>query len=70
VTRSETFLDRGGKWRWRLIAANGRRVATSGESFRDRWNAERALSDLLLGIAPLVDAERERQRVDAEAVPV
>jgi uncharacterized protein YegP (UPF0339 family) len=70
VTRSETFLDRGGKWRWRLIAANGRRVATSGESFHDRWNAERALSDLLLGVAPLVDAERERQRVDAEAVPV
>jgi uncharacterized protein len=39
--RCETFRDTGGQWRWRLRAANGAKVATSGESFDSRRNASR-----------------------------
>lgn len=38
----DVYADSGGKWRWRLIAGNGRRVAASGESFYDRSGAKRA----------------------------
>jgi uncharacterized protein YegP (UPF0339 family) len=40
--RFEPFLDAAGNWRWRLIAANGEKVATSGESFYSRSDAVRA----------------------------
>ena len=29
------YKDTSGQWRWRLIAANGRRIADSAESY---WN--------------------------------
>jgi uncharacterized protein YegP (UPF0339 family) len=38
----KVFKDKAGKWRWNLKAANGRKIATSGESFARRHNAERA----------------------------
>jgi uncharacterized protein YegP (UPF0339 family) len=34
--------DRGGKWRWTLKSSNGQTIATSGESFASRGNAEKA----------------------------
>lgn len=40
--RFETYADSSGSWRWRLWANNNRKVATSGESFYSRSNAERA----------------------------
>jgi uncharacterized protein YegP (UPF0339 family) len=40
--RYELFKDASGHWRWHLVAANGRRVATSGEAFASREDAERA----------------------------
>jgi uncharacterized protein YegP (UPF0339 family) len=39
----EVFRDEAGKWRWRVIAGNGRIVASSGEAFYDLDNAARAL---------------------------
>lgn len=36
------FKDRAGKWRWNLKAPNGRKFATSGESFARKYNAVRA----------------------------
>jgi uncharacterized protein YegP (UPF0339 family) len=71
--RPIVYRDRAGRFRWRIVAANGKRVAASGEAFHDEYNAHRAVTDLLLGLGPLVDAERERQRAlaaDTEGVPV
>lgn len=42
MAKFRTFEDASGKWRWRLIAANGRKIATSGESFYSRADARRA----------------------------
>jgi uncharacterized protein YegP (UPF0339 family) len=43
VTRSmHVFEDVGSGWRWHLVAGNGRKIASSGESFDSRSNALRA----------------------------
>lgn len=42
MTRLEAYEDLGGKWRWRLLAGNGRIIASSGESFDSHANALRA----------------------------
>lgn len=34
------YTDAGGDWRWRLKAANGRVIATSGESYSAKGKAE------------------------------
>jgi len=34
------FKDESGKWRWSLVAANGRKLCTPGESFSSRFKAE------------------------------
>ncbi|HKP90627.1 MAG TPA: YegP family protein [Thermoleophilaceae bacterium] len=41
--RYETYKDSGGNYRWRLIAPNGRKVASSGESFSSQTAAKRAV---------------------------
>jgi uncharacterized protein len=38
----EIYADQGGKYRWRLKAANGQTVASSGESFDSKTNAREA----------------------------
>ncbi len=38
----EVYPDSGGKYRWRLEAANGQTVASSGESFASKANATEA----------------------------
>lgn len=40
--RFQAFKDAAGRWRWRLVAGNGEKVATSGESFSSHSNAVRA----------------------------
>jgi uncharacterized protein len=42
MARFEIFTDRAGRYRWRLKASNGEKVATSGEAFASRFNAARA----------------------------
>ena len=42
----DAFEDLVGKWRWRLVAGNGRAVASSGESFDSHWHALRAAEDV------------------------
>lgn len=39
IYRSATLL-RSQRWRWRLIADNGNVIATSGEGYTDRSDAE------------------------------
>jgi uncharacterized protein YegP (UPF0339 family) len=42
----DAYEDLVGKWRWRLSGADGRTVATSGESFDSHWHALRAAEDV------------------------
>ena len=42
MPRFDIYKDRAGNYRWRLIADNGTKVASSGEAFSSRSNAERA----------------------------
>lgn len=37
------FEDAGASWRWHAKARNGEKVATSGEAFASKSNAERAI---------------------------
>jgi uncharacterized protein YegP (UPF0339 family) len=46
MPRFDAYEDLVGKWRWRLVAAGGRTVATSGESFDSHWHALRAAEDV------------------------
>ena len=39
----ELFKDDGGDWRWQLCGPDRQTVMTSGESFRSRGSARRAL---------------------------
>ena len=32
----QVFADAKGEWRWRLVAANGKRIASSGEGYKSR----------------------------------
>lgn len=49
--RLEIYRDGAGEWRWRLIAANGQIIASSGESFTRKWSARRAARRVLRGRA-------------------
>jgi uncharacterized protein YegP (UPF0339 family) len=42
MSQFDAYEDLVGKWRWRLLGADGRTVATSGESFDSHWHALRA----------------------------
>ncbi|MCD9031198.1 DUF1508 domain-containing protein [Luteimonas sp. Y-2-2-4F] len=42
MLRFEIHRDHADRWRWRLIAANGRLVADSGEGYASEHNALRA----------------------------
>ena len=40
--RVQIFTGKDGKWRWRIKAANGRTIDTSGQGFSSKSNAKRA----------------------------
>jgi len=42
----EIYSDAGEKYRWRLFASNGEKVASSGESFDSKYNARRAAENV------------------------
>lgn len=42
----DAYEDLVGRWRWRLVGASGRAVATSGESFETHWHALRAAENV------------------------
>ncbi len=45
----DAYEDLVGKWRWRLLGADGRTIATAGESFDSHWHALRAAEDVRAG---------------------
>jgi len=42
VAKFEIYADSAGKYRWRLKANNGEKIASSGESFASKESAKRA----------------------------
>jgi uncharacterized protein YegP (UPF0339 family) len=46
MAQFDAYEDLVGKWRWRLLGADGRVVASSGESFDSHWHALRAAEDV------------------------
>ena len=42
----DAYEDLVGRWRWRLVGADGRTVATGGESFDSHWHALRAAENV------------------------
>jgi uncharacterized protein YegP (UPF0339 family) len=40
--RFQVYEDQAGQYRWRLLAANGRTIADSGEAYTRKADAERA----------------------------
>lgn len=47
----------GGKWRWRLVSSNGRKIAVSGEGYHNRDDMLEAL-DLVRGSAQFQIVEK------------
>ena len=43
----EVFRDRADEWRWRLVHHNGNVIATSGEGYTTRRNAEKGLRSVV-----------------------
>jgi uncharacterized protein YegP (UPF0339 family) len=46
MAQFDAYEDLVGKWRWRLLGADGCTVATSGESFDSHWHALRAAENV------------------------
>lgn len=46
MAQFDAYEDLVGKWRWRLVGADGRTVATSGDSYASHWHALRAAEDV------------------------
>jgi uncharacterized protein YegP (UPF0339 family) len=46
MAQFDAYEDLVGKWRWRLVAGDGRVVASSGESYDSHWHALRAAEDV------------------------
>ena len=44
------YLDKSGEWRWRMVAANGRKVATSGEGYTRKRDAVKAAKKFIKGV--------------------
>jgi uncharacterized protein len=42
----EIYEDKADEYRWRLIDGNGKKVASSGESFDSKSNAKRAAQNV------------------------
>lgn len=58
----DIYQDKGGDWRWRLRARNGRIVADSAEGYASKRNAHRAVAttvDTLHEAMASADAVRE-----------
>ena len=58
MAKFEVYADSAGKFRWRLKANNGEKIASSGESFNSRSNARRAAETVksTAGSATIEDA--------------
>jgi hypothetical protein len=42
----EVYEDRGGEWRWRLVAPNGNIIADSAEGYASKQSAKRGIESV------------------------
>lgn len=47
VARFEVYPDRAEEWRWRLRHRNGNIIATSGEGYTQKHNAQKCLRSVM-----------------------
>jgi amphi-Trp domain-containing protein len=47
----QLYRDRAGEWRWRLVHHNGNIIATSGEGYTSRQNAEKGMRSVMANAA-------------------
>ncbi len=58
----EKIQDVAGEWRWRLRAANGQIIATSGEGYTSKFNVNRAIDTVVYAFAACeIGAETEEK---------
>jgi len=73
-SRFELYEDRGEEWRWRLRHANGNLVASSGEGYTRKHNAQKGLQavrrDALGATVLLVEREADLPDADETFEPV
>jgi len=57
----ETYTDKAGEHRWRLLAANGLSIATSGEGYKDKRDRDHAIELIKTGAseAPIKEKAAE-----------
>ena len=44
--RFEIYKDKGGEWRWRLMAANNRIIADSGEGYTHKQHCQEMVTSI------------------------
>ena len=73
-SRFELYEDRGGAWRWRLRHRNGNLVASSGEGYTRKHNAQKGIAsvrrDALGATTLLFESEPELPAEEASFEPV
>jgi uncharacterized protein YegP (UPF0339 family) len=59
AAKFEVYPDKGGHYRWRLVAGNGQTTASSGESFSSHASAKHAAEGVKesAATAEIVDAD-------------
>ena len=68
MVRFTYYEDAGGEWRWRLVAANNRIIAESGEGYTDEFGVRRAIDMIrefgqMLRLARATRMERKPKKV-------
>lgn len=55
----EMYKDAAGEWRWRLIADNGKTIASSGEGYKNRGDCAGIIGKIRVGAqnASIVDLD-------------
>lgn len=61
LARFELFRDKSEEWRWRLVHRNGNVIATSGEGYTRKHNAEKGLRSVVQN-APNAEVTEETDR--------
>ncbi len=62
------FKDAAGEWRWQLLASNGKIVADSGEGYKRKASAEKAVEKFKTAVlaAPIVQLWGREKEKDAK----
>ena len=66
--RFQVYRDRKGEWRWRLLAANGRTIADSGEGYAQKQGAQRA-ARMVIATVERIGHKAMIDRIKANPVP-